>query len=423
MHKLTTTKIHKQINFPARLLLLLLAVLLLPGCGRRADKTSEPSIASQNVPASGPVSTPAPTPEPTPAPTPEPTPVPTPEPVTVSLIAVGDNLIHDSIYLSCYDPDTETYDFSSLFCNIAGDIEAADIACINQETIFTEDPVWYGSYPTFASPTAVGDAIVAAGFDVVTHATNHSWDRYLIGVNDTAGYWRQHPEIDMIGLHDTQEDADRLHVVERSGIRLAVLNYTYPYKSTAYRAKEIMPWYFDQLSDKDAIAEDIARASASSDGVIVFVHWGTEYQTVPNDFQKEWGSFFADCGVLAVIGSHPHVLQPVEVLTGKTGNEMPCFWSLGNYISHQTKPDQILGGMARLSITKDDTGTYISEYSLTPLVTLVAATRETYNHLYFTTYKLEDYSAEVASRNTIRGSSPENLQQLFTKITGLPFNP
>lgn len=405
------------------LLLALLFVLLLGACSSPAvqssGEASEPAVPEANA-ADFPKEENDQSPDTEQEPTAEPVPEPEPEAVTISLMAVGDDLIHDSIYLSCYDPDTGSYDCSSLFANIAGDIAAADIACINQETIFTEDPVWYGSYPTFASPTAVGDAIIAAGFDVVTHATNHSWDRYDIGVNDTANYWRRHPEIIMLGLHDTQEDADTLRVIERSGIRLALLNYTYPYSSNTYRVNELMPWYFDQLNDKNAVAEDIARASDAADGVIVFVHWGAEYKTVPNDFQKEWASFFADQGVLAVIGSHPHVLQPVEVLVGENGREMPCFWSLGNFISHQTKPEQILGGMAHLSITRDDTGTRVSDFSLTPLVTVVSSDPETYNRLYFTTYNLRDYTEEIASENTIRHSSPEELRQRFTDITGLP---
>ena len=173
--------------------------------------------------------------------------------------------------------------------------------------------------------------------------------------------------MEWLGIHDSQEDADRIRVIERSGIRIALLNYTYGTNAGQPR----QPYVVDYLWDRAKIAGDIARAKELSDLVLVFPHWGTEGMFTPDAQQREWGQFFADQGVGAVIGGHPHTLQPVELLTGKDGNEMPCFWSLGNFISHMAKPENMLGGLARLTITKDSSGTYVSDYSLAPTMTWV----------------------------------------------------
>ena len=141
---------------------------------------------------------------------------------------------------------------------------------------------------------------------------------------------------------------------------ISFLNYTYGLNG--FVATE--DWMVDLLDDKDRIADDIARAKACSDILIVFAHWGTEYMFEPVQDQLDWAQFFADEGVDVIIGGHPHVLEPLDVVTGKNGNKMICYYSLGNFISHQSNNYQMLGGMASLTITKDDDGTRVTEYAL-----------------------------------------------------------
>jgi poly-gamma-glutamate synthesis protein (capsule biosynthesis protein) len=329
--------------------------------------------------------------------------------ISVSLIALGDNLMHNTVMWSG-QKENGNYDFSALYEDIRPVVEAADIACINQETIYISDPNQFTNYPSFGGPVQIGEALAAAGFDVVEHATNHCYDKGMLGINDTIDFWRQHPEVQWLGIHDSQEDAERIRVIERSGIRIAMLNYTYGTNAGQPR----QTYTVDYLWDRDKIAGEIASAKALADFVLVFPHWGTEGTFSPDQQQRDWGQFFADQGVGAVIGGHPHTLQPVEVLKGKNGNEMPCFWSLGNFISHMAKPENMLGGLARLTITKDSSGTYVSDFSLEPTMTWVFHGEG--RDYRFRGMRLIDYTEELAESHLIPGTAPQTMWDLYHKI-------
>lgn len=379
-----------------RFLALLLSLLLLGGCAAAA-------------PESTPMPTPAPTAAPTPEPTPEPTPAPTPEPTpsTLSLVAVGDNLLHMELVRGAYDKADKSYDFSPFYEYIAPVLDAADIACINQETIFIDEPSLYGGYPTFGSPLAAGQGLIDAGFDVVSQANNHSWDRVEEGILDTLDFWEAHPEICHVGLNRTEEDRLRIRTVTENDITVAFLSYTYPFNSRYVN----IPWYVPTLSDEEAIREEIAAARAQSDAVVVFVHWGEEYISQPNAFQRRWAQFFADEGVSVVIGSHPHVLQPLETITGAAGNEMLCYFSLGNFISAQQGAKQLLGGMAEVVFEKDEAGCRVKSAGLRPTVTWIYRS-PTPSGLDFRALLLEDYTEEMAEKHT-QGCEAEDLWKLF----------
>ena len=168
-----------------------------------------------------------------PSSTPEPTPTPTPDP-ELTLMALGDNLMHMGIVNSGKQKDgTRNYDF--MFEDLKDFIDLADVSVINQETIFGGNELGFSGYPYFNSPTEVGDAIVKAGFDVVLQATNHTLDQKQEGVEHCINYWKEHPEILMVGLHDRYETEDgtplpakdRIPRITKNGITLAILNYTY----------------------------------------------------------------------------------------------------------------------------------------------------------------------------------------------------
>jgi poly-gamma-glutamate synthesis protein (capsule biosynthesis protein) len=176
-----------------------------------------------------------------------------------------------------------------------------------------------------------------------------------------------------------------------------MLNYTYGLNGHAL--PEDKEWMVDLINEnsKDRVREDIRRAKEMSDAVIVFPHWGTEYSSEVDDYERKWAQFFADEGVLLVIGTHPHRIQPVEWYTGKDGNRMLCYYSVGNYISAQTEAESMLGLMAKLTLNRKSDGTVeIKEYSYEPLVTHISPDPEG-----FTTYKLSEYTEEMAEENVI----------------------
>ena len=281
----------------------------------------------------------------------------------MTLLAVGDNLIHIEVVQSGLKEDG-SYNYDHLYDEIKDDIMAADIAVVNQETILGGRDLTYSGYPAFNSPTEIGDALINAGFDVVLHATNHTLDKGLQGVLNTLDYWDKHPEITVLGINRSGEDRNRIAIIEKNGIRIAMLNYTYGLNG--YKIPEDRP-YLVNLLDKDLMEADLKKARSEADFVVVFPHWGTEYSYEPSKSQKELVEFFYELGVDLVIGTHPHVLQPVELITSESGHNMLVYYSLGNFLSYQKEAARMLGGMAHVTITKDDTGTYISSASITPL--------------------------------------------------------
>lgn len=318
------------------------------------------------------------------------TPTVEPKASSVTLLAVGDNLIHLEVIKSGLKKDG-TYRYDHLYSNIKEDILAADIAIINQETILGGKDFAYTGYPSFNSPTEIGDAIAAAGFDVILHATNHTMDKGKKAVENTMNFWRQFPEITVLGINETKEISKTVPIVEKNGIKIAMLNYTYGLNG--YSLPKGMPYYVNLL-DKQKMSSDIKKAKKQADFVIVFPHWGSEYVYKPNAYQKDLTRFFYQQGVDLVIGTHPHVIQPVEWIKNTKKHKMLVYYSLGNFMSYQKEAPRMLGAMANITLTKDKNGTYISEAGVIPIVTHYEHGPKNYN---FSIYKLTDYTSKLAS--------------------------
>lgn len=327
---------------------------------------------------------------------------------SATVVAVGDNLMHEQIVLSAQKADGK-YDFSGLFTELKPTFSKADLACICQETILVDDVAdTSNGLPSYGTISALADDIAAAGFDVVAQATEHSYDKGLSAIAQTKTKWNS-LGVSALGIHESAEDAKQITVREVNGIKIAFLNYTY-YDSEMTKAEEA--YAVDYLEDTTAIAGQITAAKNQADLVIVFAHWGEMTTYAANDFQKTWAQFFADNGVGAVIGSHTHTLQPVEELTGSGGNKMPVFYSLGNYMSHMSRYYNMLGGMAELTVTKDDKGTRVSSYSLTPLMEVI----DTSKGYRFYTVALSDYTDAMAKVHQLDGTDVANVQELYQTV-------
>lgn len=371
------------------------------------------AIAPTNTPGSS--STPVVTNAPVHSPITTPTTVPTNTPVptaTVTLAAVGDDLIHTQIINSAKRvKGKKTYDH--LFQHIKKDIQAVDLGIINQETVLGGRKLGYSGYPRFNSPTEIGDAIVAAGFDVVLHATNHAMDKGEAGLQRTLEFWKKYSNITILGVNETQEDANTVKVVEVNGIRIAMLNYTYGLNGLPLPKHRT---YMVNLLDEQSIRDDIVKAKQQSDFLIVFPHWGNEYVYQPVDSQEKWTKLFLELGVDLVIGAHPHVLEPVEWVEGENGHKMLVYYSLGNYISSQTEVPRMLGGLAKVTIEKvGNQKAVIKEASITPIVTHISKKGKEY-----TVYKLSEYTQQLASKHKLssKGLSIKKLKSLSKQILG-----
>jgi len=333
------------------------------------------------------------------------------EPDRLNIKMVGDNLIHNSIYFAAKTNDG--YNFDMMFENVKDDIKVADVAIINQETIFVENPNRYSSYPTFGSPTAVGDAAIKAGFDVVAHATNHTLDKGTSGIQDTLNFWENnYPDINILGIHESEEDSD-ISYLEKNNIKLAFVNYTYGLNGL--KIPEGKEYMVDLLGDDTKIKETLDEAENNSDITIAILHIGTEYVYKPTKYHKDYVDFFIDNGADIVLCAHPHVLEPYDMITTENGNTGLVYYSLGNFISNQNEVPRLLGGMADITIERNENGEIkIKEYDLIPLVTH-------YSGKYYTTYKLADYTDELAKVHKIsskRNFSVDILWELYNNIMG-----
>lgn len=328
---------------------------------------------------------------------------------TVSLVMVGDILLHTPVAESGVQEDG-SYNFDALFANVKGEIEAADLALVNQEVIIGGEELGVSGYPSFNAPYELGDALTAAGFDVVLHATNHTLDQGKKGVKNCLSFWKNHyPDMAVLGINASQEEQDNIYVYEQDGIRIAILNYTYGTNGVPLPSD--MPFAVNLL-EEEKVAADIEKAREQADFIVVCPHWGTEYQLTPSAEQERWTKIFAENGVDLVIGTHPHVIEPIAWISdeneagqkdgGGNQNGMLVYYSLGNFVnwtasSGEGIANRMVGGMAEVTIGKDANGNaFIVEYGVEPLVCHVT---EGANGV--TTYLLSDYTKELAAENAI----------------------
>ena len=382
---------------------------------------SESETPSDNTPSPEPVKTAAPSPEPTP------TEVPAFQEYDITLMAVGDNLIHMGIVHTGKQPDG-SLDYSVLFEGISEYLDVADLKIINQETILGGNQRGFSGYPYFNSPTEVGDAIADAGFNVVLQASNHSADQGVDGLVHCAQFWEQYPEILVTGIYTdkqaasslpvTQDDLGNIPLITIKDITFAVLNYTYGPNMEVI--PEDLEGYLELLCAYDTdsnrlnftalnpqVLKDIETAKTLADVVIVCPHWGTEYITTPSSYQQEFALQMTQAGADLIIGTHPHVVQPVEWIEAENGNRALCYYSLGNYVSTQKDGLSMLEAMAWVTfhVTEDDVFIQEDNTGAIPLVCHYTSGPVRLEKVY----SLADYTSADASRHGIHSYGGANL--------------
>lgn len=348
----------------------------------------------------------------------------TPEISTASVIAVGDNLYHSKLYESG-EYDSGTWNYDHIYANVLKEVQAADVAMIDQETVFAPDHNSVSTYPSFATPEEVGDAIIKAGFNVVESATNHVDDFGYDYLKNTLDFWStNYPDIPVLGIHATQEDADTVKVKEVNGIKLGFLDYTYGTNNSG--AGEGNDYMID-IFDKDKISTMIQKAKEVSDCIIFVAHWGTEDETMPNEYEKQWAAFLMEQGVDVIIGGHPHVLQPYGRLSDDQGHSTLVFYSLGNFVSTQQELPELLEGMASFTIQKTTLNGKSTIEILSPTVKPMVMH---YNHDTgdYGPYMLSDYTEELASQHSVRNLIGDeftlaNLKAKFQEIMSMNVKP
>lgn len=261
----------------------------------------------------------------------------------VSVITAGDNLIHQSVYNDAAVGYNE-YNFIPMYELIKPISSQYDIAYYNQETVLGGKELGVSDYPTFNSPQEVGDAMIDAGFNLVSLATNHTMDSGEKAVLKAREYWDTKKDVLAVGSYSSNEDREKVRVMEKNNITYTMLNYTYGTNGIAVpNGKEYLVnvWPTDlDINDpekdieyqdyKEQVKKDINKVRSKVDVLIVAMHWGVEYTHEPTEYEKDMAKYLASQGVDVIIGTHPHVIQPVTWIDNTL-----VIYSLGNLISAQ----------------------------------------------------------------------------------------
>ena len=262
----------------------------------------------------------------------------------ISLIAVGDVLIHESVYKDAYKDGT--YDFSNMFTEIEPILKNYDLKFCNQESTIGGSILGISGYPSFNSPDEIGDEMVRLGFNLISLANNHVMDRGEDAVLYSNSYWKS-KDVVTAGSYSNEDEMQNINIYEQNGIKYAFLAYTT--SLNGYLSKH----YLVNMYSDEKVKKDIEKVRDQVDLIIVSMHWGQEYINYPNDEQTRIANYLSELGVNLVIGHHPHVVQPVTYI-----NDTLIIYSLGNFISNQLSIglNQGIGLMVGMDIVIDDSG-------------------------------------------------------------------
>ena len=333
----------------------------------------------------------------------------------VSMVMVGDALIHQSIYLS--SKSGSGYDFTNMLSKIKPIVSKYDIAYYNQETVLGGTEIGLSTYPRFNSPYEVGDAFIDAGFNMVSLANNHTLDRGKSAISNSINYWSKHKDVLTAGSYLSYEDRNSNKIFEKNGIKYTMLSYTTQTNGIKIPNGED---YLVNVYNANAVKQDIERVRDKVDVLMVAMHWGTEYTNKPVNEQKNIAKYLSELGVDIIIGCHPHVVEPVEFI-----NNTLVIYSLGNVISSQNGVNNRTGLMMSLIIkkTEDEKGVNISYEDITARL-LYTHYKEGTPRYNFVVYPYDMLNSNILDNYSTHYQTYMNVvTSMSDKITKYPLNP
>ena len=263
----------------------------------------------------------------------------------MSIISVGDILIHESVYKDAQKEDG-TYDFHYMFTDIEPIIKKYDLKFCNQESAIGGKTLGISGYPSFNSPDEIGDELVNLGFNLISLANNHTLDKGEDAALYSNSYWKS-KNVNFAGSYSSDEERNEIKIYEKNGIKYAFFAYT-----TISNAK-VRKGYLLNMYSADKVKTDIEKVKDQVDVILVSMHWGVEDTNTPTESQRQIADYLSSLGVNMIIGHHPHVVQPVEYV-----NDTLVIYSLGNFISNQLsiRLNNGIGLMYGIDIVVDDNG-------------------------------------------------------------------
>ncbi len=337
---------------------------------------------------------------------------------TVSFLAVGDNL-PDKVIGDWADAQSGTtgdnsYDYSGLYSHIKDYVQAADLSYVDEESVIGGSEIGPVGYPSFNTTDEMADALESTGFDLVGAASNHTYDHGKSAVTHAASVLNS-KSFTMVGINESKKKAASYKLVKKKNITFAFLDYTYGLNEGT---SGVSDWLINVYSE-DRLKADVSAARKEADVVIVAMHWGTEKQTEPDSDEKKYAQILADAGADVVIGSHPHVIQPMEWLEGSDGNKTLVAYSLGNFLSNHDNSNTLpqLEGMMTCNFVKDETNNTISieNVSFVPLVNH-RVLADNASDCEFGVYALKDYTSDLAKKHSDFGELDNPIAWLKEQV-------
>lgn len=349
-------------------------------------------------------------------------PVEPPTLYTLSFVAAGDNMAY---YGNVRDAKKNAegtdlvYDFRPSYTDVKAFIEPFDLRFINQETLMCGAGYDLSYYPRFNTPQELGDAVVDAGFNIIGLANNHMLDKGESGLLATLDYWEGQP-VTSIGAYRNRTAFDEICVIEKNGISIALLSFTYGTNGLKLPAgSEVYIPYIES----DVIREKVTEAETLADLTVVSIHWGNENTFRVNDEQIAVAKLIAECGGDVILGHHSHCIQPIEWIETDAGRTL-CIYSLGNFMAEMAQDYNLLGGLLSFDVEKlgEDGKAEVKNVLFTPTVFDYSKTFYN-NHIFL----LEDYTDEQARNHGIsyygNSTTLARLKGYMTKYIDAEFLP
>ena len=316
----------------------------------------------------------------------------------ISLCMVGDILMHRNLTNYGYDSKRDIYNFDFMFENMEKYIKDYDMKIANEEVLIAGRKFGITDFPKFNSPFELADSIVKAGFNIILKATNHVNDKGLEAIKSDLNNWKnKYPNIKITGSYLNEEDYNKITYYNKNNIKIALLNYCYGSNVKLEKNYTMNKLEFEKIKN------DIEKAKKEgAEFIIVFPHWGKEYVLKEIKYQQYYVKIFLDLDVDLVIGTHPHVIQPLKVYYNKkTKKKMYVFYSLGNFINATRSRGKnvfwrFLGGMAHVIIGRNKYNkVVVKDIKFIPLITHIFENKK------ITTYKVKDYNKTMAENNFV----------------------
>lgn len=325
------------------------------------------------------------------------------EPITIRFNAVGDNLIHGAVYKDA-KTGPNSYDFTPYYEHIKPYIDEADVSFINQETIVGGKELGLSHYPRFNSPEEVIEAIADTGFDLVNAASNHSLDKGEKGILNALNTFAQYPSLTVAGINSSIEEQNQLRIMESKGVTIGFLAYTYGTNGIpSPKGKE----YLVNRIEEEKITKDVSEARENCDILIVSMHWGTEDSHTVNSMQQHYAKLLHNLGVDVIIGTHPHVIQKVDLLQSET-QETLVIYSLGNFLSAQAKVKEMLELMMSWEI---EYFPITNEIHITNIKAIPLINHFDTGYVNFKVYPLKDYTEALAKQHGLNFTKAEMIEK------------